>query len=163
MQPACVIFRLSPPSSLQEHLAPSLTYRCVWLRAGLCVCGRVYASSTRYLWPHFSPETASKAHLISIVLVVNEKFLEGHEPWATFVAAPAQFPGFMQRVFAASLATDDVVSVKERTVLVKFLARCFQGVEQTLVREALQPVMGLGTWRCLSAGRLEEELGTHAQ
>jgi intron-binding protein aquarius len=37
-----------------------------------------------YLWPNFSAETASFEHVMSIILMVNEKFREGVPAWASF-------------------------------------------------------------------------------
>lgn len=52
----------------------------------------------RYLWPHFEADTASPEHVMSIIMMVNEKFREGVPAWDAFVqpataddgAAPAQ-------------------------------------------------------------------------
>jgi hypothetical protein len=46
-----------------------------------------------YLWPHFDAATATKAHLMSIVALVNEKFREGVPAWACFHAIhPVRHP-----------------------------------------------------------------------
>jgi hypothetical protein len=37
-----------------------------------------------YLWPNFDPETATFEHVMSIVLMVNEKFRENMTPWTCF-------------------------------------------------------------------------------
>ena len=37
-----------------------------------------------YLWPHFSAESASYEHIMSIVLLVNEKFRENVPAWTCF-------------------------------------------------------------------------------
>jgi hypothetical protein len=37
-----------------------------------------------YLWPRFDAETASLEHVMSIVLMVNEKFRENVPAWACF-------------------------------------------------------------------------------
>lgn len=52
----------------------------------------------RYLWPHFEAATASPEHVMSIIMMVNEKFREGVPAWDAFVqpaagddaAAPAE-------------------------------------------------------------------------
>jgi len=37
-----------------------------------------------YLWPHFDAEAASVAHVMSIVVMVNQKFKEGVPAWSCF-------------------------------------------------------------------------------
>jgi hypothetical protein len=37
-----------------------------------------------YLWPHFDPVTSSDAHVLSIAVMVNEKFREGVPAWTAF-------------------------------------------------------------------------------
>lgn len=37
-----------------------------------------------YLWPNFDPETASFEHVMSILLMVNEKFRENVHAWTCF-------------------------------------------------------------------------------
>lgn len=50
-----------------------------------------------YLWPHFDPETASLAHIISILLLVNEKFRENVSAWTFLSARPVRSPTYMPR------------------------------------------------------------------
>ncbi|TPP40894.1 Intron-binding protein aquarius [Fasciola gigantica] len=52
----------------------------------------------RWLWPHFDPNTSSRAHLLSICAMVNEKS-RGRVPiWQIFVVTPDKFDGLVQRV-----------------------------------------------------------------
>ncbi len=37
-----------------------------------------------YLWPHFDAATATPAHVMSILLMANEKFKEQVSAWACF-------------------------------------------------------------------------------
>ena len=37
-----------------------------------------------YLWPHFDAASASPAHVMSILLMLNEKFKEQVSAWACF-------------------------------------------------------------------------------
>lgn len=54
-----------------------------------------------YLWHHFTPERVSPAYLMSIVLMVNEKWRQGVPPWQVFVQAPGNFPQFMHLLMEA--------------------------------------------------------------
>ena len=59
----------------------------------------------RYLWLHFSPERVTPAYLMSIVVMVNEKWRQGVPPWRTFEERPIQFPQLMHLVMDASTST----------------------------------------------------------
>jgi len=45
----------------------------------------------RYLWPHFDPKKASQSHLLSIVLMVNEKFRERSASKSLFMLRLASY------------------------------------------------------------------------
>lgn len=49
-----------------------------------------------YLWPHFDSEAASTTHVLSILLMVNEKFRETVAGWACFTDAD-KFARFFKR------------------------------------------------------------------
>ena len=55
----------------------------------------------RYLWQHFTPERASPAYLVAIVLMVNEKWRQGVPPWQVFEKTPEAFPQFMHLLMDA--------------------------------------------------------------
>lgn len=57
----------------------------------------------RYLWRHFTPERVSPAYLVSIVLMVNEKWRQGIPPWQVFVKSPQEFPNFVHLVMDACI------------------------------------------------------------
>ena len=46
-----------------------------------------------YLWPNFDPKVSSKEHLMSIVVIVNEKFRERVPAWTAIKSRPEIFPG----------------------------------------------------------------------
>jgi hypothetical protein len=66
----------------------------------------------QYLWPAFDATTASIEHVLSIVLMVNEKLREQAPGWETFEAEPEQFPAFFRRVRQACLSKDATVSAR---------------------------------------------------
>ena len=50
-----------------------------------------------FLWPNFeATKEPSLAHVMSIVLIVNEKFRERVPAWAAFQYRPDQFPALFQ-------------------------------------------------------------------
>ena len=64
----------------------------------------------RFLWPGFVAAEASTAHVLSIVLMVNEKLREQTPGWAAFEGAPDEFRGLFRRVRQACLSESAEVS-----------------------------------------------------
>lgn len=111
-----------------------------------------------YLWANFDSTKATVEHLMSIVVMVNEKFREGVPPWEAFKQNPQQFHGFFQRMMDISLADADVLSIREQSIILVFLIHCFNSLEMDLIREQLQHLVSLPMWICLLPERLEQEL-----
>jgi len=111
-----------------------------------------------YLWTNFDPTKATVEHLMSIVVMVNEKFREGVPPWESFKKNPQHFHGFFQRIMEISLAEEDVLSIREQSIILVFLIHCFNSLEMDLIREQLQHLVSLPMWTCLLPERLEQEL-----
>ncbi|KAG2495214.1 hypothetical protein HYH03_006820 [Edaphochlamys debaryana] len=116
-----------------------------------------------YLWPNFDAETATFEHVMSIVLMVNEKFRESIPAWTCFHTREDAFPGFFKRVLSLKDGRDGKLALKmhERTAYVLFMIRCFQSLEDEMVRAQVLRVVSLPLWHSLSAGRLQLELHAH--
>ncbi|XP_076342913.1 LOW QUALITY PROTEIN: RNA helicase aquarius [Tachypleus tridentatus] len=110
-----------------------------------------------YLWPNYHPEKASHAHIMSIVIMVNEKFRERVPAWLTFKKQPAHFPAFFCQVMEKILDEDDKVLLKEQTALLVFFIHCFNSVEVDLIREQIQRLVSLPIWINLLPERREHE------
>lgn len=111
-----------------------------------------------YLWPNYNHETATRAHTMSIVVMVNEKFRERVQVWEAFEKNPQQFPGFFKRVLEACL--DESIldyDLREQTALIVFLNRCFNSMEVGLIREEVKRLVTLLMWISLQEGRRELE------
>ena len=112
-----------------------------------------------YLWMNYSPEVSSKAYLMSICCMVNEKFRENVPAWETFKKKPDHFPFFFKCILKAALAeTDGEFSLHEQTVLLLFLDHCFNSLEVDLIRSQVQQLISLPMWMGLQPARLELEL-----
>ena len=111
-----------------------------------------------YLWPNFNAATATKEHVVSIAVMVNEKWRERNPAWSVFIASPAQFEGFFQLVMSYSLADEAQVSLVEKTILLVFLMHCMNSIEVDIIRFQVQRLLSLASWQCLYPGRLNEEL-----
>lgn len=79
-----------------------------------------------YLWKNFDPETASHAHIMSILLLVNEKFRQEVPVWGTFYFSNSQ------HIAPNTPLTTDLVSASFRHVsfargyFPNFSQSCFQ-------------------------------------
>ena len=119
----------------------------------------------QYLWPHFNAETSSATHVLSIVMMVNEKFREGVDAWTPFHASntsdPRKFASFFRRVMAVK--SERELTVCEKTAHLIFLIHVFQSLEDEMVRSVALPLVSLPLWVNLSSGRLQLELSKNAQ
>nr|XP_058954982.1 RNA helicase aquarius-like [Pocillopora verrucosa] len=111
-----------------------------------------------YLWPNFNAAKASVEYVMSVIVMVNEKFREGVPPWESFKQNPEEFHGFFQRIMEISLADEDMVTIKEQSIVLTFLIHCFNSLEMDLIREQLQHLVSLSMWISLLPERLEQEL-----
>lgn len=108
-----------------------------------------------YLWPNFSSEQSNHAHIMSVVVMVNEKFRERVPAWLSFIKKPEEFPGFFRQVMTAVLNTE--TSLKEQTALLVFLIHCFNSVEVELIRQQIYKLVSLPIWISLLPERREQE------
>ena len=112
----------------------------------------------KYLWPNYSVEKANRAHTLSIVVMVNEKFRERVQVWEAFEKLPEQFPNFFKKVLEACL--EDSIQdydLREQTSLIVFLNHCFNSMEVVLVREQVKVLVSLPMWISLQQGRRDLE------
>ena len=98
-----------------------------------------------YLWPNFSPVSSSKAHILSIVMMINEKFRERVPAWAPFQRSPEHFQSFFHRIMELSLLDpeNNEIKLKEQTSLLVFLDHCFTSMEVDLVRNQIQRLVSV--------------------
>lgn len=113
-----------------------------------------------YLWPNYTSETRSQAHLMSIVVMANEKFRERVDAWAVFRKKPEYFPTFFQKVLEQCVSDETFTTniAREQTALILFLNHCFNSMEVELCREQTKKLVSLSMWACLQPNRREAEL-----
>lgn len=111
-----------------------------------------------FLWPNYDASAATRAHTMSIVVMVNEKFRERVQVWEAFEKNSEHFPEFFQKVLEACLE-DSIMDfdLKEQTALIVFLNHCFNSMEVLLVREEVKRLVSLPMWMSLQQGRRELE------
>ena len=111
-----------------------------------------------YLWPNLN-EDSTREHVLSIVLIFNEKFRERVPAWPCVYKRPEHFKHFFRRVLDISLEkNDDNLNVREQTFVLLFLDHCFNSMEIGLVRDEVQKLMSLSMWMSLMPARRDAEL-----
>lgn len=109
---------------------------------------------------------ATKAHVFSIAIMVNEKFRERVFAWESFKSVNStSFPSFFENVLrllldkfvSANKSGVDRLTYQEQTILVKFLDNCVNSLEIDLVRTQVQRICGLPMWMSLSDNRRNYE------
>ncbi|XP_043691162.1 RNA helicase aquarius isoform X2 [Telopea speciosissima] len=113
-----------------------------------------------YLWPNFDPETATFEHVMSMILMINEKFRENVAPWTCFYDRRDVFKGFLERVLRLK-EQEKASSIAEKTNYLLFMINAFQSLEDEIVSETVLKLASLKSWHSLSFGRFQMELCRH--
>ncbi|KAF8940749.1 hypothetical protein BGZ47_007611 [Haplosporangium gracile] len=115
----------------------------------------------KYLWPHYDPSQSPTIHVLSIVLMVNEKFRSRVGAWSAFEELPEHFPAFFEQVLRLCLQETDL---KLKRYLVVFMINCFQSLENPLIRSECMRLVSLSTWHSLvSSAKREVEFKEYPQ
>lgn len=109
-----------------------------------------------YLWVNFDPETASFEHVMSIIIMVNEKFRENVAAWVCFHDRKDVFKEFLERVIRLKEGRE--LNIAEKTNYLVFMINAFQSLEDEVVNEAVLRLADLKSWFSLSYGRFQMEL-----
>ena len=99
---------------------------------------------------------ASPVVAVSIMMMLNEKFLQALPSWDAVTAGSFPFPAFFESVL--SLVQGDCFSDIEAIVAVSFLSNCVQSLENSVVRGQVMKVFGIGMWRWIPEERRQVEL-----
>ncbi|GAB2295857.1 hypothetical protein Dimus_030008 [Dionaea muscipula] len=110
-----------------------------------------------YLWPNFDPETASFEHVMSMILMVNEKFRENVAAWICFYDRKDVFKAFLESVLRLK-EQDRCLSIYEKTNYLVFMINAFQSLEDEIVSGTVLKLASLQGWHSLSYGRFQMEL-----
>ncbi|XP_050420307.1 RNA helicase aquarius [Adelges cooleyi] len=109
-----------------------------------------------YLWPNYKSSNSTFAHMMSIVIMLNEKFRERVAPWQALKKLPDEFDGFIDQVLCSCLS--EKYSIKEQISLIIFLNHCFQCMETDLVRNKMKKLVSISIWCSLQERRRLMEL-----
>lgn len=109
-----------------------------------------------YLWPNYKAEEANHAYLMSIVVLLNEKFREKVEVWKIFETNTEQFEHFFRKVMDACLSEHPLVPecMREQSALVVLLNHCFNSMEVEICRNEAKKLVSLSMWSCLLPSEL---------
>ncbi|KAF9315831.1 hypothetical protein BG003_002627 [Podila horticola] len=102
----------------------------------------------KFLWPHYD-DASSTTHVLSIVLMVNEKFRGRFEAWGAFEQSPEKFPAFFADVLKLCLQESEEISLRVKRSLLLFMINCFQSLENPLVRSECMRLVSLSIWHSL--------------
>ncbi|KAB1227544.1 Intron-binding protein aquarius [Morella rubra] len=109
-----------------------------------------------YLWPNFDPEMATFEHVMSMIIMVNEKFRENVAAWACFYDRKVVFQQFIESVLRLKEGRE--LSIAEKTNYLVFMINAFQSLEDEVVSETVLRLASLQSWHSLSYGRFQMEL-----
>ncbi|XP_024028050.1 intron-binding protein aquarius, partial [Morus notabilis] len=109
-----------------------------------------------YLWPNFDPQTATFEHVMSMIIMINEKFRENVAAWVCFYDRKDVFKGFLERVLRLKEGRE--LSIAEKTNYLVFMINAFQSLEDEIVSETILRLASLQSWHSLSYGRFQLEL-----
>ncbi|KAL6124939.1 hypothetical protein ACLB2K_077447 [Fragaria x ananassa] len=113
-----------------------------------------------YLFPNFDAESATFEHVMSMILMVNEKFRENVAAWVCFYDRKDAFKGFLGRVLR--LKSERELSIAEKTNYLVFMINAFQSLEDEIVSETVLRLASFQSWHSLSYGRFQMELGLNS-
>ncbi|KAI9017296.1 hypothetical protein BC832DRAFT_544132 [Gaertneriomyces semiglobifer] len=124
----------------------------------------------KYLWPHFvakakkGQQASSVQHILSIVLMVNEKFRQRVTGvWDLFLDDKSRFSGLVQTVQKLLVTPSNEVGLDLQRLLLAFLTHIFQSLEYDHVRSEGMKLVSLLSWKCLTAKRRQLQFAEHPE
>ena len=116
-----------------------------------------------YLWPNFNYEqhNSNQYYLMSIILMINEKFRENIDVWSFFKEETVKFSKLFSSITRLSL--NDQLNVKEKVCLLLFFIKTFGSLEVDLVRQELSKYISPSIWLNLTEERREIEINKVAK
>ena len=100
-------------------------------------------------------QAVSQDHILSMVLMLNEKFRENVPAWDGFASSSNLIPVFFQRLFSVEQAS---LKMHERNAVLVFFIHAFQSLENDAISKQVLRLVQLSSWHALSPGRLQASL-----
>lgn len=115
-----------------------------------------------YLWPNFDSKKSSFSHLMSLIVMVNEKFRENVPAWQIFHQRESEFSEFIEKVLDLTDPKErDRMSIQEKTWYIIFIINAFQSLEDETIRKHGLRLLSLASWKSLNLKRVQHELKSH--
>jgi intron-binding protein aquarius len=115
-----------------------------------------------YLWKFFYAD-APPSHIVSIVIMLNEKYREGIDVSSLFSSSPSTFESFFQAVVKLSHPLNDSLESQYRPSVILLLINIYKCLENSVVRQTCLKFLSLPIWNFLSKVRLSHELSSSVQ
>jgi intron-binding protein aquarius len=106
-----------------------------------------------YLWTNFN-EKSTLAHVMSIVLIVNEKHRQNIPKWETFVSNQSLFSTFFEKFLTLF---QEIKTIQEKNHFISFLIHSFQSFESEMLRNECFKLIGPQIWHILGENRRNSE------
>jgi intron-binding protein aquarius len=97
-----------------------------------------------YLWPNYTPGTCTYAHLMSIVLMINEKCRESVPAWDCFKSDKTRAQLLLVELLA--LRAHESMTMKDRAQYVIFLVNLFQSIWNEVVQPVVVRLVSIPIW-----------------
>lgn len=97
-------------------------------------------------------QAASVEHVLSMAVMLNEKFREGVPAWEGFEGFEAALPAFFSRLYELRPET---LRMHERVSYLVFFIHAFQSLETEAISRQVLKLVQLPLWHSLSPGRLQ--------
>ena len=107
-----------------------------------------------YLWPNYS-HNASSTHMLSVIILVNQKFRERIPAWSSFEKHPGPFRVFFRHLTRALLDDSGAFSFTEQMHMIIFINHLYNSIECDLIREEIGNTVSYHILTCLSKGQLD--------
>lgn len=111
-----------------------------------------------YLWPNFTP-ASDHAHVLSIIVMVNEKFRENTAVWPLFCDDEQKFVAFFNSAIALIGAGWSLPFI-EQSQLVMFLVNSFVSIENKALCSMTLRLVLLPLWKHVYSARVEREISS---
>ncbi|KAI8377897.1 aquarius, isoform CRA_c [Radiomyces spectabilis] len=113
----------------------------------------------KYLWPYFDGEKSTLNHVVSICLMVNEKFRQRVAPFDAFRSDTAKFSAFFARVIRLAVGEEaEQLPLMVKRFIILFLIHCFQSLANPMVRTECQKLVSIAIWHNFGQAARREDI-----
>lgn len=102
----------------------------------------------KFLWPTYSDD-ASDQHALLLASLLTYKSDARLLQWSSFVEPADRFSALFHRIL--SLTIDTSTTITSRLLSLRFIATCFQSLEQNIIRRECAPLVSIAIWENLHA------------